>query len=51
MNASEFPKNLKDYHPSSSIVRHLIESGHKVEPNKAVSLLYEKIVEADYSVS
>ena len=31
MNTSEFPENVKDRRPASSIARHLIECGHKVE--------------------
>ena len=49
MNASEFPENMKDRRPASSIARHLIECGHKVEFNTALSLLH-KIVRANYFV-
>ena len=41
MNTSEFPENVKDRHPASSIARHLIECGHKVENNAAFSLLHK----------
>ena len=41
MKTSEFPENVKDRRPASSIARHLIECGHKVEPDKAFSLLYK----------
>ena len=41
MNTSGFPENSKDRRPASSIAKHLIESGHRVEPDKAFSLLYK----------
>ena len=40
MNIPEFPENVKDRRSASSISRHLIECGHKVEPNTAFSLLH-----------
>ena len=36
-DASKFPKNLQNHHPASSIVKHLIQSGHKIEPHTAFS--------------
>ena len=42
MNTSEIRKNLRDSRLASSIARHLIESGHKVEPNKAFNLLCKR---------
>ena len=41
MNTSGFPENSKGRRPASSIAKHLIESGHRVEPDKAFSLLYK----------
>ena len=41
MNKSGFPKNSKDRRPTSSIAKHLMESEHKVEPDRAFSLLYK----------
>ena len=40
MNTSGFSENMKDRRPASSIARHLIGCGHKVEPNTAFSSLH-----------
>ena len=40
LNTSELPENVKDHRPASSITRHLIECGHKDEPNTAFSLFH-----------
>ena len=42
MNTSKFSVNVKGRRPAFSIARHLIECGHKVEPNTAFSLLHKK---------
>ena len=36
MNKSGFPENSKDRRPASSIAKHLIESGHRVEPEQSI---------------
>ena len=42
MNVTEYPDNLCDRHPASSIGKHLIESGHKIHTRVRLSMCYSK---------
>ena len=40
---SNDPKRVEDKHPSSSIAKHIIETGHKIDLNSAFVVLFKSV--------
>ena len=41
MDETDYPNNLCDCRPASSIAKHLIESGHKINTGEAFNVLFK----------
>ena len=41
MDETDYPNNLCDRRPASSIAKHLIESGHKINTGEAFNVLFK----------